>query len=62
VVQATVNKDGAVREVNVLSGDSLLAAAVTDAVKRWKYEPNTDNGKPIEGDIRVKVTFAISKN
>lgn len=61
VVQATIDHDGAVREVNVLSGDPLLAAAVTDAIKHWKYEPHPRNGKA-ERDIRVKVTFAISKN
>jgi TonB family protein len=62
VVQATINKDGIVKEVNVLSGDPLLAAAVTDALRGWKFRPYIHNGTPVEGDVRIRVIFAISKN
>ena len=38
-VQVTVATDGSVSNVTVLGGNPVLAQAVTDAVKQWKYSP-----------------------
>lgn len=38
-VQATIDEDGAVGEVTTVSGNPVLAKAVTDAVKKWKFRP-----------------------
>ncbi len=59
VVLANIDKDGAVSGLNLLSGNSVLAAAVMDAVRHWRYKPYVENGKPVAGDIRIKVTFNI---
>jgi TonB family protein len=38
-VQARVKPNGSVTEVTVLGGHPLLAAALADAVRQWKYQP-----------------------
>jgi TonB family protein len=38
-VQALVKPDGTVKEVNILGGHPMLAAAVATAVMQWKYQP-----------------------
>jgi TonB family protein len=38
-LDATIDADGSVSDVKVVSGHQLLAGAAADAVKKWKYEP-----------------------
>ena len=38
-VQATIEEDGAVGDVTAVSGNPVLARAVVDAVKKWKFKP-----------------------
>ena len=38
-VDATIDADGTVSDVKVVSGHQLLAGAAVEAVKKWKYEP-----------------------
>jgi TonB family protein len=38
-LDATIDADGTVSDVKVVSGHQLLAPAAVDAVKKWKYEP-----------------------
>jgi periplasmic protein TonB len=47
VVQFLVQKDGSIGDVRVVRGDSRLAAAVVAAVKRWKFEAATFEGRPV---------------
>lgn len=51
-VQAQVKPDGTVKEVIILGGHPLLAAAVVTAVMQWKYQP-----APKETIEVVKFTF-----
>jgi TonB family protein len=52
-VQARVKPNGTVTEVTVLGGHPLLAAALADAVRQWKYQP-----APKETLEEVKFSFA----
>ena len=46
-VLLTVSPDGKVGNVKELGGNPILVAALTDAVKKWKYEP-ADHESAIE--------------
>jgi TonB family protein len=46
-VQITVDKSGTVKNVKLVGGHPLLANAVMDAVKRWRYEPGPDENTGI---------------
>ena len=55
-----LEKDGTVKQVEVLSGHPLLAPAAVEAVRQWKYMPTILNSEPVEVDTRVDVIFARS--
>jgi protein TonB len=57
-LQATIAKDGSVRNIRVVSGPGLLARAASDAVRQWKYKPYTLNGEPIEVQTEININFA----
>lgn len=54
-LQALVRADGTVKEVHVLGGHPMLAAAAQDAVMKWKYQPE---GK--ETLETVRITFGAN--
>jgi TonB family protein len=56
-LQATIAKDGSVRNVKVVSGPAILARAATDAVRQWKYKPYLLNGEPIEVQTDININF-----
>jgi protein TonB len=56
---ATVSKDGNITHVKVISGDTQLAKAASDAVKQWKYKPYQLNGEPVEIQTQVTVNFKL---
>lgn len=55
-MDVTLNDDGSVQRVNVIEGDPLRNNAATDAVKQWKYQPLTVNGKLVKQFV-VVLTF-----
>jgi protein TonB len=52
-------KDGTVQQIEVMSGDSVLAQAALDAVRQWKYRVALLNGEPVEVDTTVDVIFSL---
>ena len=60
-LSATISKNGDISGVKVLSGDSQLARAAVDAVKRWKYKPYLLNGEPVEIQTPVTVKFKLPR-
>jgi protein TonB len=57
VLKATINKEGKVSQVKVVSGHALLAQSAVAAVRRWTYEPFRLNGVPIEIETTIVVNF-----
>jgi TonB family protein len=51
---ATIDPDGTVSDVKVVSGHALLVQAAVEAVKKWKYE--SGDGKSTQS---VSVEFAL---
>jgi TonB family protein len=56
-----IGADGTVKEVQLDSGDPLLAPAAIDAVKQWVYSPTRLNGNPVEVLTEVAVNFTLSQ-
>jgi protein TonB len=56
-MEATINERGAVKNVTVVSGDPVLAAAAKNAVLQWKYKAATLNGQPIASTAVIQVLF-----
>jgi TonB family protein len=58
-VQLVVSPDGTVANAHVLSGNPLLAAAVLDSVRMWRYRPLVAKGGPTSFATSVEVNFAL---
>ncbi len=56
---ASVNKDGTITDVKVLSGDSVLAKSAVEAVRQWKYRPYLLNGEPVEIETQITINFRL---
>jgi protein TonB len=59
ILRVIVAKDGNVKDVQVISGDPELRAAAVDAVRKWRFKPQTADGEPIEASTFVGVNFKI---
>lgn len=57
---ALIGRDGAVKELNVISGHPLLTPAAVEAVKQWVYQPTLLNGNPIEVETEIVVNFTLA--
>jgi TonB family protein len=58
-LRAVIGTDGAVKTLELISGDPALAKAALDAVKQWRYRPTTINGEPVEIDTTIDVIFTL---
>jgi TonB family protein len=59
VLEASIGTHGFLRHIRVVSGDPLLAEAVLDAVKGWRYQPRTARGRAVETPTRIVVNFQL---
>jgi len=60
-LRAIIGVDGSVRNIEVVSGNPILANAAVGAVRQWKYQPTQLNGKPVEVDTVVTVQFQMQQ-
>jgi protein TonB len=60
-LDATIDKRGAITNVAVVSGNPILAVAAKDAVMRWRYQPATLNGQPLEFHAAIQVVFEAAR-
>ena len=58
-LQATINKQGRITSVKVLSGDAILSRAAVEAVNQWKYKPYFLNGEPVDIQTQITVNFKL---
>src|ERR1700674_3844675 len=59
VLEVQVAKDGSVSNVRTLSGDPLLAAAATAAVRTWRYHPYRQHDHTAQFQTDVTLSFAL---
>lgn len=59
VMGVTIDKEGNVASIQLISGHPLLAPPAIDAVKQWKYKPYLLNQTPVEVETQVSVNFTL---
>jgi TonB family protein len=59
LLQATIDKEGNVASLQLITGHPLLAPAAIEAVKQWKYRPYLLNGNPLEVNTQIQVNFTL---
>jgi len=60
-LNALIGKDGAIQNLEVISGEPVLVQAALDAVKHWVYQPTLLNGEPVEVVTQIDVNFTLSQ-
>ena len=58
-LNVVISKEGAVRNVSVISGHPLLIPPALDAVKQWTYQPTLLNGSPVDVTTEITVPFNL---
>ncbi len=58
-MEATIDKEGNISNLKVLSGDPVLSRAATDAVRQWRYKPYYLDGDPVEIQTQITVNFKL---
>src|SRR5216684_803498 len=59
VVDALIDASGRVTTMKVVSGPTLLQQAAMDALKQWKYQPASLDGKPVAMHLTVTIQFRL---
>ncbi len=59
MVDALIDASGRVTTMKVVSGPTLLQQAAMDALKQWKYQPASLDGKPVAMHLTVTIQFRL---
>jgi TonB family protein len=57
VVHVVIAQDGSMKSVEIISGPAVLAEALKDAIRQWKFRPTLLNGERMEVDTTLGVRF-----
>jgi periplasmic protein TonB len=60
-LRAIIATDGTVRQLEVISGNPILANPALQAVRQWRYQPTRLNGEPVEVETFITVNFILSQ-
>ncbi|HME12594.1 MAG TPA: energy transducer TonB [Candidatus Acidoferrum sp.] len=60
-IDAILDEQGNVTQMNVVSGPALLYPAALEALRQWKYEPTYLNDQAISVEMIVTVTFELGQ-
>ena len=58
-IDALIDASGRVTTMKVVSGPTLLHQAALDALKQWKYQPATLDGKAVPMHLTVTLQFRL---
>jgi periplasmic protein TonB len=58
-IDALIDANGRVSTMKVVSGPILLRQSAMDALKQWKYQPATLDGKPVATHLTVTLQFHL---
>jgi len=56
---AIIGRDGAIQNLQLISGHPLLVPSAQEAVKQWRYQPTLLNGEPVEVITQIDVNFTL---
>ena len=57
IIEVTIDVDGTVKDARVLRSIPILDDAALDAVRQWRYQPTTIDGKAVPVIMTVTVSF-----
>jgi protein TonB len=60
-LRAIIATDGTVRQLEVISGNPILANPAIQAVRQWRYQPTRLNGEAVEVETLITVKFILDQ-
>jgi TonB family protein len=60
ILEALIGRDGAIQDLDVVSGAPILADAAKAAVRKWHFKPHVQGDKTVETNAKIRVNFIIS--
>ena len=58
-VDVTIDAEGNVETVKIVSGNAMLTQSVITAVKKWKFTPFTQDGAPTKAVASLEFDFKM---
>jgi len=58
-LEALITESGAVEKVDIVSGNALLTGPSAATVKRWKFKPFLESGKPVKVIAPIELVFKL---
>ena len=58
-IDALIDANGRVTATKIISGPALLQQAAVEALRQWKYQPATLDGKPVAMHLSVTIQFRL---
>ena len=58
-LEVVISETGTVDKVNIVSGNAILTRPAAEAVKKWKFAPFQDGGKPCKALAPLVITFKL---
>jgi TonB family protein len=55
----SIDEEGAVSDVHVDTGNPVLAACSVEAVKKWKFTPFLQDGKPVKATAALVFDYKL---
>jgi TonB family protein len=59
--QAVIGENGAIQNLQLVSGHPMLVESARQAVSQWLYKPTLLNGQPVEVVTTIDVNFTLSQ-
>jgi protein TonB len=59
--EVTIGREGAVQNMQLLSGPPLLVQAALEGVQQWVYKPTLLNGNPVPVVTTVDINFTLAQ-
>ena len=60
-LEVTIDKEGHVANMSLVSGPAELVQSATDAVQHWLYRPTLLNGEPVSVLTTVDVNYTLAQ-
>ena len=60
-LRAIIARNGSIQQLQIVSGNPVLALAAMEAVRQWRFRPTLLNGEPIEVDTFFTVKFHLGQ-
>lgn len=61
LMKAVITVHGDIADLQLISGDPILAESAMTAVRQWKYFPYFLRGEAVEVETQIRVNFTLGK-